>query len=95
MGSQCSAVKRGKSKESDYYKPGLKKDEVSSTEESGEKSPPLQPSLQEEGGARKEKAEEETLRRQEQDPPAAKLGCSEKSSALPHDNTVVEVNTPR
>lgn len=92
MGSKCSALRRGNVKEKECYKPDQKKDEVSTTVKSGEKSPLLQtrPSLQEEGIAGKETTEEELLRRQEKE--TEKEGCIGKSSALPHEYTVVELN---
>lgn len=91
MGSQCSALRRGKIEEDECDTPHKirKKDEVSTTV-SREKSPLLhrRRSLQEEGGAGKE---EETLERQEEETSSEKLGC-ETSSAPAHEYTVVEVN---
>ncbi|XP_041812999.1 NACHT, LRR and PYD domains-containing protein 3-like isoform X2 [Chelmon rostratus] len=96
MGSQCSTLRRDKSKEAEYYKPNQKKGEVSSTVQSGEESYLLQrrPSVQEEGGAVKEIREEGTLRKQEdEDTVSATLGCSETSSSLERECTVAERNT--
>lgn len=98
MGSQCSTLRRDKSKEAEYYKPNQKKGEVSSTVQSGEESYLLQrrPSVQEEGGAVKEIREEGTLRKQEdEDTVSATLGCSETSSSLARECTVAERNTTR
>ncbi|XP_023252915.1 protein NLRC3-like [Seriola lalandi dorsalis] len=76
MGSQCSALKRGKISEKECYKPEQKNNEVSTTVKSGENDPPLQrSSLQEELGAIKETTEEETLRRQDEGTSFEKMGC--------------------
>lgn len=66
MGSQGSALRKGKMKEKKCQ-----------------------------GAAVQETTGEQTLRRQEEDTASEKLGCSEKSSALPHECTVVEVHTQR
>uniref|UniRef100_A0A8C4ITH1 Protein NLRC3 n=1 Tax=Dicentrarchus labrax TaxID=13489 RepID=A0A8C4ITH1_DICLA len=98
MGSQCSKLRRGKSRGKECYKPDQKKDEVSTIVESGERSPFLQkrPCLQEEEEVVRETTNEETLGRKEKEETCSKkLGCLEKSSTLPQEYTVVEVNTPR
>ncbi|XP_029293939.1 NLR family CARD domain-containing protein 3-like [Cottoperca gobio] len=89
MGNLYSLLWSGKIEGNECYKPEQKKDEVSTTVKSREKSPPGL-SLQEERGALKETTEEETLRRQEVETSSEKPTCSEKSSA--HEYTVVEVN---
>ncbi|XP_051244101.1 NACHT, LRR and PYD domains-containing protein 3 isoform X2 [Dicentrarchus labrax] len=97
MGSQCSKLRRGKSKRKECYEPDQKKDEVSTIVESGERSPFLQkrPSMQEEEGVVRETTNEETLgRKKKEETCSEKLGCLEKSSTLPQEYPAVEVNTP-
>ncbi|XP_033999308.1 protein NLRC3-like isoform X2 [Trematomus bernacchii] len=85
MGSQCSALRKGK----------IKEDEATTKGESREKSPLMQrkPSLKEEEGAMKETTEEETLRSQVEESSSKETACIEYSSSLAHGYTDVDVHT--
>lgn len=82
MGSQCSALRRGKEQ---CLKSDQQTDDVSTAAKSGEKSPFVQKKqFIQEGEAAKEATGEETFRREEKDTTSQRLGSSDKSSALLH-----------